>query len=68
MSTPCTLSSQCMTFLDELRPQLVARFGVTINDTVHLQATLLMCCSRPVEVAAGTAAAEEANCGELELF
>ena len=67
MSTPCTLSSQCMTFLDELRPQYVARVGVTINDSVQLQATLCMCCSRPIEVAAATAA-DEAECGELELF
>jgi len=68
MSTPYTLNGECLAFLGELRPQHVARFGITINDSVQLQATLCMCCSRPVEVAAATATADEADCGELELF
>jgi hypothetical protein len=70
MSTPYTLSDECLAFLGELRPQHVARFGITINGSVQLQATLCMCCSRPVEVAAASAAADEADAriGELELF
>jgi hypothetical protein len=69
MSTPYTLSGECMSFLSELRPQHVVRYGITINDSVQLQATLCMCCSRPIEVAAATAAADEIDCvGELELF
>jgi len=70
MSTPYALNSECMAFLDGLRPEYVARYGVTINDSVQLQATLCMCCSRPIEIAASTAAADEvdAGAGELELF
>jgi len=70
MSTPNTLSDECLAFLGELRPQHIARFGITINESVQLQATLCMCCSRPVEVAEATAATDEAVCGngELELF
>jgi len=70
MSTPYSLNSECMAFLDGLRPQYVARYGVTINDSVQLQAALCMCCSRPVEFAASTAAAEAVDdgAGELEIF
>jgi len=69
MSTPCVLNSQCMEFLDDLRPEYVARYGVTINDSVQLQATLCMCCSRPIEVAAPTGTDEaDTGAGELEFF
>jgi hypothetical protein len=47
----------------------VASYLVTINHTVHLQATLCLCCSAPVEVADSAAATEaEQNVGELEIL
>lgn len=66
MSTPCPLDSQCMAYLDDLRPQRVASYGISINDSVKLQATLCLCCSAPVEVADSAAIAEVG--GELEMF
>jgi len=69
MSTPCTVSERCMVFLSELRPQHLSRCGITINESVQLQATLCMCCSRPIEVATAASAAEaDHGIGELELF
>ncbi len=69
MSTPYELSNDCIAFLGELRAQQVSRFAITINGSVRLQATLCMCCSRPVEVASvSTAAQGDRNSGELELF
>jgi hypothetical protein len=67
MSIPYTLSSRCMAFLGDLRPQYVSSSAITINDSVHVQATLCMCCSAPVEFTAGAVAIEN-NSGELELF
>ncbi len=69
MSTPCTVNSQCAAFLADLRPQHVTRLKITINESVQLQVALCMCCSRPVEVAAATAATDgDTAIGELELF
>jgi hypothetical protein len=69
MSTPCTVSGQCITMLDELKPQYVASYQITINDAVKIQSTLCLCCSTPVEFAASAAALEgEDTVGELELF
>lgn len=69
LSTPSTVNGQCAAFLDDLRPQHVARFRITINDSVRLQAALCMCCSRPVEVADATSVmGSNETIGELELF
>jgi hypothetical protein len=67
MSIPYTLSSQCIAFLGELRPQYLSSSAITINDTVQLQATLCMCCSAAVEFAASPVVLEQSS-GELELF
>jgi hypothetical protein len=69
MSTPSTVSAPCIAFLSELKPQYVASYQITINDAVKLQATLCLCCSAPIEIAAGAAVSEdEHTVGELELF
>jgi hypothetical protein len=69
MSTPSTVSGQCIAMLNELKPQYLASYQITINDAVKIQATLCLCCSAPVEFAASAAALEgEDTVGELELF
>jgi len=67
MSIPYSLSSQCLGCLDELKPEYLSRYAITINDSVRLEATLCMCCSAPVEIVATAGVAEETT-GELELF
>lgn len=67
MSIPYTLSSRCMAFLGELRPQFLSSYGITINDSVQMQATLCMHCSAPVEVMVSAARPDD-NSGALELF
>lgn len=69
MSTPTRLSNQCMALLQELQPQFVSSYLITINDSVRLQATLCLCGSVPLEIELGADTAEaERNSGELELF
>ena len=67
MSIPYTLSSRCVAFLGELKPQYLSTYAITINGAARLHVTLCMSCSVPVEVAAAPAGVEE-NVGELELF
>ncbi len=67
MSIPYLLSVQCMGCLDELKPDHVSHYGITVNGSVHLQATLCICCSAPVQIATRLHAAAETT-GELELF
>ena len=69
MSTPCTVNGQCIAFLSELKPQYVASYRITINDSVRVQATLCLCCSAPLEVTDSVAGAQaEQIVGELEMF
>jgi hypothetical protein len=67
MSIPFALAAQCLSNLDELKPQFVSRHGITINGSVRLEATLCICCSAPVQLAARSEAMA-ASTGELELF
>jgi hypothetical protein len=67
MSIPYALGAQCLSNLDELKPEYVSRHGITINGSVRLEATLCICCSAPVELAARPDAMA-ASTGELELF
>lgn len=67
MSTPEVVSSQCIAFLGDLQPQYLSSYLITINSSVQLQATLCLCCSAPIEIAAGLHRSEE-PVGELELF
>jgi hypothetical protein len=67
MSIPYSLGAQCLANLDELKPQFVSRHDITINGSVRLEATLCICCSVPVQLAAPSQAMA-ASTGELELF
>jgi hypothetical protein len=67
MSTPRSVSGQCIAFLSEMKPQYVASYRITINQTVRLEAALCLCCSAPVTVA-DTAAAAHETVSELEMF
>jgi hypothetical protein len=67
MSIPYTLSSRCIAFLGELKPQYLSSYAITINDSVRLHVTLCMSCSVSVEVGAAPAEVED-NVGELELL
>jgi hypothetical protein len=69
MSTPCTVSGRAIAFLSDLKPQYVASYRITINDSVQLRASLCICGSSPVEVDDCAAATEaEQGVGELEMF
>lgn len=67
MSIPHSLSTECMKYLDQLNPQYLASYEITINSQVRLQVTLCMSCGAPVEIPMRAAATEEAT-GELEMF
>ncbi|WP_322030104.1 hypothetical protein [Paraburkholderia sp. J76] len=69
MSTPYALSSGCLPYLRELKPDYVQSYALTIDHDVRLGATLCVCTQAPLDFVAGTAAAEEHDsAGELELF
>jgi hypothetical protein len=67
MSIPYSLGRSCLTTLGDLKPEYLARYAITVNNSVRVEATLCMCCSANVEVSAGVEVAEEKT-GELELF
>jgi hypothetical protein len=67
MSIPYSLNAECLGCLDELKPEYVSRYALTVNSSVRVEATLCMCCSAPVEVIARAEAVAETT-GELELF
>jgi hypothetical protein len=67
MSIPYSLGNSCLGCLDELKPEYLSRYAITVDRSVRLEATLCMCCSAPVEVVARTDVAAEKT-GELELF
>lgn len=67
MSTPYTLSSRCLPFLDELKPGYLSRHAITINGSARLQATLCMRGYAPIDFVVDKSAAADET-GELELF
>jgi hypothetical protein len=67
MSIPYFLSVRCMSCLDELKPDHVSHYGITVNGSVQMTATLCICCSAPVQISTRLHAAAETT-GELELF
>lgn len=67
MSTPYTLSSDCMGYLDELEPAHLAAYDVTIEDAARLRVTLCVCASEAIDFTAQVADVHE-SAGELELF
>jgi hypothetical protein len=67
MSTPYVLSARCMPYLEALKPDFLASYTVTINDSVALGATVCMCAHAPIDFVAEVNAVEDTS-GELELF
>ena len=69
ISTPSPLDFRCIGLLHELKPQRLANYRVTIKGTVTLGATLCLCCSAPIEVAAAAVSTDlTQEQGEMELF
>ncbi|SDE23696.1 hypothetical protein [Paraburkholderia lycopersici] len=69
MSTPYALSSDCLPYLRELKPDHVRSYSLTIDHDVRLGATLCVCTHTPLDFVASTAAVEvHDSAGELELF
>jgi hypothetical protein len=56
-----------MGYLNELDPQHVAAYDITIEETARLRATLCVCAQRSLDFVAQVADVQE-NTGELELF
>lgn len=67
MSTPYALSSDCMSYIDELEPSYVAAYDIAIEYAARLRATLCVCTSAPLDFVAHAADVQE-SAGELELF
>jgi hypothetical protein len=67
MSTPYTLSSDCLGYLAELKPTHIASYDITIEDAARLRATVCICAGAPVDFTAQVADVQE-SAGELELF
>jgi hypothetical protein len=67
MSTPYMLNARCLPYLEGLKPELLETWAVTINDSVHLSATICVCAHAPIDFMADVSVAEDTS-GELELF
>ncbi|MGN6233813.1 MAG: hypothetical protein ACTHNZ_21935 [Trinickia sp.] len=67
MSTPYALPSDCMGYLDALKPSYIAAYDITIEHAARLRATLCVCASATVDFIAQAADVHE-SAGELELF
>ncbi|WP_395062431.1 hypothetical protein [Paraburkholderia silvatlantica] len=69
MSTPYALSSGCLPYLRELKPDYVQSYALTIDHDVRLGATLCVCAQAPLDFVASAAAVEvHDSAGELEMF
>ena len=67
MSTPYVLSARCVPHLQELKPDYLSSYAITINQSVQIAATVCVCAHQPIDFVADVSAIEE-SCGELELF
>ncbi|WP_233872573.1 hypothetical protein [Paraburkholderia adhaesiva] len=68
MSTPYTLSGECLPHLHELKPDYLSSYALVIDGSVRLGATVCVCSQTSLDfVAADTETASEST-GELELF
>jgi hypothetical protein len=67
MSIPYALSAECLKYVEQLKPEYLSSFSITINQSVHLEATLCMSCSAPVHIPIVENMVVE-NAGELEMF
>ncbi|HTC54582.1 MAG TPA: hypothetical protein VK700_21775 [Steroidobacteraceae bacterium] len=69
MSTPYALSDACLSHLQDLQPQDVLSYQITIRDSVRLQATVCLCSYAPIDFTVNrTSASDAAATGELEFF
>jgi hypothetical protein len=69
MSTPYSLSGACLSHLDDLQPQHVLSYEITIREAVRLQATVCLCSYAPIDFSVNRLSATEgATTGELEFF
>jgi hypothetical protein len=66
MSTPYALSSRCIGFIDELKPDYVSRHELRLTQAPSLHVTLCVCAQASVDFTASEAQEQEE--GELELF
>jgi hypothetical protein len=67
MSTPYVLSGRSLPFLRELNPGYLSRHAITINDSVHLHATVCMCAYAPIDFTVDQTDVADTS-GELEFF
>jgi hypothetical protein len=69
MSTPYSLSGACLSHLEDLQPQDVLSYEITIRESVRLEATVCLCSYAPIDFSVDRMPATEGNTtGELELF
>jgi hypothetical protein len=69
MSTPYALSDACLSHLEDLQPQDVLSYDITIRESVRLQATVCLCSYAPIDFSVNRMSVTEANTtGELEFF
>lgn len=66
MSTPYALSSRCIDFIDELRPDHVWFYDLRPGESARLGVTLCVCAKAAMDFSSGEM--EEQGEGELELF
>jgi hypothetical protein len=67
MSTPYALSSRCIDFLDELKPDHVWDYELRIGDAARFDVTLCVCAKAEVDFSSDDAGEVQEE-GELELF
>ncbi len=67
MSTPYALNRGCLSYIEELRPQHVSSYAITINECVRVQATLCLCGYAPIDFSVAKVTLEDTT-GALELF
>lgn len=69
MSTPYLLSGACLLHLEDLQPQHVLSYEITIREAVRLQATVCLCSYAPIDFSVDRMTdTEAAATGELEFF
>jgi hypothetical protein len=69
MSTPYALSGACLSHLEDLQPQDVLSYEITIRESVRLEATVCLCSYAPIDFSVNRLSATEgATTGELEFF
>jgi len=67
MSTSYVLDSKCMAYLEELNPEHVSSYTVTINHTAETHVSLCLCAYAPIDFTVDMSVTQDET-GELELF